>query len=1118
MKNILMILLLLNYSLAEGLLPPPSGDLADRGNVTIDGAIAGINSLNIETKININKSSSITLLKNQNKQDIMIKSPFDVSNIFTTDSRNSNINKLYFSKQITVNAGGNYIDYGSKFIGEGGKFLDGIWQIKINNNPAIQIDGGKVVLYGSHLESGKMTPGEYDVNGIITKASPTIELKKGSLDIVGSTLIGHQQGSSYTKAIEVVAFGSDIANLTITGSNLITEKSATAINANRDITIDDTLSKWNGIANAPKKQGSHIVGGINTNTQVGSGLADTKFVFKGILKDGENGFNAKSSSHLITSYKDPMSSNHTPFDTFIYGVSAFDGVANIDTVYILGDINFNEQANVSGRTLNLKNTFITGMINGAYNAINTTNKIASNFTFDNVLLGGLVINNYGDISSTNSYFAKNVKAIKNGASIIKDNGSVFMGGVSANNMDFTNSELKGGNYGVVNGATMDKATKINLNTVKAYDNASIFTNELSLNSSIINSSLNISSIKSISSNINTKLGSSLSSVELSGGSVMGGFKTQNLNANNTVFFLGGTKATYDGMIISTNQTLGSANTLGILGVVTKDSSGNLITNAINDNLPLAVLRGGNDFFKQAKFYYGITEFAPANANLIYEKIRDKNGYEYLAYVLIKDSDKDKSLKDMVFEGGSFSVENAIKESLVSANGSLINENIIKELNGKNSSVSFAPDDIGNLTPPSITPPPSGGGDSSNGSDVNNGSNSDGETTTPPDNGNNGSGGNENGGDSNNGNITKPDDGEDNSNSSNGDNENNNGLDDNENDEGSNGGGNITLPDNGNNGSDGGETPPDLNPPAPNQPNFKEELELMISGQNKEALNEAKVMANQFYYSHIFEYNNLNKRMGELRRLDGQNGGLWSRGYFTKASVYDTKLTSISAQIGIDKLNDTNTGYFYTGILINGGKTKSNTSSTIDNIGGGVYASFIGFDGFFVDFTFKLNHYKSHFKNDTFLGELNSDGTGYITSLEIGNRFGYDLYLEPSVEFILSYTPKTDINNQNISIKSKENLMQVLKTSLNGGLRYDYFDLRFGVGGIFDLNKPNEFRIDDGFSSYVFKREEKDKRGFVTFGLNANLNKNTMFSVEVEKGFGGIMNLDVDASATIRYQF
>lgn len=1042
MKNTFKLLSLItacSLMHAEGLLPPPNGDLADSSNVEISGAITDISSLNTSGAININKSSSIKLLENKNTQDIMIKSPFDINSTFITDSRGGVNNKLYFSRQITVNAGGNYIDYGSKFIGEGGNFFDGYSSFIQDNNPAIQINGGKATLYGSHLESGQMEPGGY--GGY--KAAATVLLSKGELDIIGSTLIGHKQGDTFTTAVNVRGFQSDIAKLNITGSTFITDKSAISILSNRSITIDDTLwdSKWNGIANAPKKQGSHLVGGINV---VGN------LDMKGILKDGESSFNAKSNSHLITSYKDPMSSNHTPFDTFIYGVSAFDGVANIDTVYILGDINFNEQANVSGRTLNLKNTFITGMINGAYNAINTTNKITSNFTFDNVLAGGLIINNYGDINSINSYFAKNVKAIKNGVSIVKDNGSVFMGGVSANNMDFTNSELKGGNYGVTNGTTTDKATKISLSNTKAYDNASIFTNELSLNSSIINSSLNINSITSTSSNINTKLGSNLSSVNLSGGNVMGGFKTQNLNANNTVFFLGGTKATYDGMIISTNQTLGSGNTLGILGVATKDSSGKLITNIINDNLPLAVLRGGNDFFKQAKFYHGITELTPANANLVYEKIKDKNGYEYLAYVLVKDSDKDKSLKDIVFDGGNFSVESAINGNLVSANGSLINENIIKELNGENSSVSFTPDDIGNLTPPSITPPPSGGGDGSNGG-------------------------------------------------------------------GNNGEGTITPPDNGNNGSNGETTTPP-NPPTPVKPSVKEELELMITGQNEVALNEAKVMANQFYYSHFFEYNNLNKRMGELRRLNGKNGGIWSRGYFTKASIYDTKLTSNAIQIGADKLSGTNFGYLYAGFLLNMGKTKSNTNSSIDNYGGGFYASFIGHNGFFTDFTIKLNHYKSHFKNDTFLGELESSGTGYIASFEIGNRFGNEYYLEPSVEFIASYTPKTDINNQNISIKSKENLMQVLKTSLNGGVRFDGFDLRFGVGGVFDLNKPSEFVIDDGLSSYVFDREKKDKRGFATFGLNTNLSKNTMFSIELEKGFGGIMKLDYDANATIRYEF
>lgn len=1091
MKNTFKLLSLItacSLMHAEGLLPPPSGDLADKNNVEISGAITDINSLNASGAININKSSSIKLLENKNTQNIMIKSPFDVNSTFTTDSRGGVNNKLYFSRQITVNAGGNYIDYGSKFIGEGGNFFDGHSSFIQDNNPAIQINGGKATLYGSHLESGQMEPGGY--GGY--KAAATVLLSKGELDIVGSTIIRHKQGNSYAEAIKVKAMNKDTASVSITGSNIISDKGASSISANRDVTIDDTLwdNKLGGANIALKKQGTHLLGGVELAVDKNAGVAEPKFTFKGILKDSITSFVAKENHTLLTTYsKDPMISNTTPFESFIHGNNSLDGVVEIDKVYILGGISFHARQDRQKLSLSLKNSFITDSIKSGFDLVNDETRYASNFIFDNVLAGGAISNYLGDINSTNSYFAKSLSVL-NKTNFLKDNGSVFMGGVSANNMDFTNSELKGGDYGVANGTTTDKATKISLSNAKAYDKANIFTNELGLNSSIINSSLNINSITSTSSNINTKLGSSLNSVNLSGGSVMGGFKTQNLNASNTVFFLGGTKATYDGMIISTNQTLGSNNTLGILGVVTKDSSGKLITNAINDNLPLAVLRGGNDFFKQAKFYHGITELTPANANLVYEKVKDKNGYEYLAYVLVKDSDKDKNLKDIAFDGGNFSVESAINGSLVSANGSLINENIIKELNGKNSSVSFTPDDIGNLTPPNITPPPSGGGSNGgeNGSGGNNGSNSNGETTAPPDNGNNGSGGNENGGGSNSGdggNVTPPDSGDS-----------------------SNGGG----------GNNGGETTTPPNPPTPVKPSVKEELELMITGQNEVALNEAKVMANQFYYSHIFEYNNLNKRMGELRRLNGKNGGIWSRGYFTKASIYDTKLTSNAMQIGADKLSGTNFGYLYAGFLLNMGKTKSNTNSSIDNYGGGFYASFIGHNGFFTDFTIKLNHYKSHFKNDTFLGELESSGTGYIASFEIGNRFGNEYYLEPSIEFIASYTPKTDISNQNISIKSKENLMQVLKTSLNGGVRFDGFDLRFGVGGVFDLNKPSEFMIDDGLSSYVFDREKKDKRGFATFGLNTNLSKNTMFSIELEKGFGGIMKLDYDANATIRYEF
>ncbi|MBZ7992519.1 autotransporter outer membrane beta-barrel domain-containing protein [Campylobacter sp. RM9333] len=299
-----------------------------------------------------------------------------------------------------------------------------------------------------------------------------------------------------------------------------------------------------------------------------------------------------------------------------------------------------------------------------------------------------------------------------------------------------------------------------------------------------------------------------------------------------------------------------------------------------------------------------------------------------------------------------------------------------------------------------------------------------------------------------------------------------------------------------------------------------EIELTLKGANTKALTDAKNMLNQTYYSYVSEWNNLNKRMGELRNNDGKNAGIWIRSFGGEGKIDSAKIKYYEVQFGADKQTSTNYGELYSGVMANIGQSTSNSSSSkVKNHGIGAYVSLVGNDGLFIDATARYTNHKSTFKDNVWLGDLKDSGSGFLGSVEAGYRMGSDFYLEPSAELILGYVPMASLKgNDKVTLKSEGKFMGAAKVALSAGANInDTFGLRASVGGAFDLNNTPTITLSDGTTTRV-EKGFKDSRGFASVGANFNLGKNTKFSLDAEKSFSGKYNTNYNINGTLRYSF
>ena len=303
------------------------------------------------------------------------------------------------------------------------------------------------------------------------------------------------------------------------------------------------------------------------------------------------------------------------------------------------------------------------------------------------------------------------------------------------------------------------------------------------------------------------------------------------------------------------------------------------------------------------------------------------------------------------------------------------------------------------------------------------------------------------------------------------------------------------------------------------------LSNLTISENTQTTDQANKAIGQISAGYVLEWNNLFKRMGELRD-EPSTAGLWVKvfgGQATFDSSYKTGFAEI--QLGADKHNVYEDFELFAGGLF--GASYYNLSDTLsgkmNGISVGAYTSFIFKNGFFVDLIAKYLHYKNDFSL-TLDGQSQSldSSNGHfaiIASAEVGYRamVGENFYIEPQIEFISGYLGEQTLKNSEVSLKSKGTAPLNFKTSVSAGYKKEDFSLRAGIGAQLDLLKSGKTELQDAYQTHT-SDGFRDSRMFINAGETYNFTDVNRLSLEIEHSFLGKFNIDYLINLTYRHGF
>lgn len=754
--------------------------------------------------------------------------------------------------------------------------------------------------------------------------------------------------------------------------------------------------------------------------------------------------------------------------------ATFVNITDVIRSNIYGDNNTNIElikTNVSGtiRTTNLNLTESSTASNVEESVIANISD-GSTITATSSTFESGSINTTGTINTTNSTYKIGATNSTTKA-IIEDNGSTFNGEIFANELSLTNSDLT--NVSSISAETLTAKDIKNKNALLV---DKITTTDATFDAKskmIMNFNVDTQTLQATNTIFTSKVNSKI--ITSSNSTFARRFSTDNLTADNSNFILGGSDDTYTGAIISKTSTNGANNTISLLGIV---SSGKLQKDKIT-NLPLAVLKKGtadiNTFITRYQALEGIDLY---ELNPKYMSKKEINGY--LVYALDKSGantdissinfkDNNKIAEDNITDianktnGGTGSFVNYINGVDKEINATLIEKLASADIVSKNTQ---APEETSQATPNS--------GNNTNNGNENNTQNPPTENNIVPNNA-----------------------------------ENTNDIAQNTS--------NTNKPNN--------ENPKELAMPNLNKQEAQavaivDDLIQQVTI-NKKAVAEVKSLGSSISFSHIFEWNNLNKRMGDLRNLQNDYG-VWARFEMTKAELNGYKLSQNEVQAGADKKINLNNGEYFTGFMINASNAEDeNKTSKSTNLGFGIYSSMFFDNGYFIDALIRASNYSTKFNHDMFLDELKSNKIGALGSIEFGKRFDEcDFYVEPSASLIVAYEPKMNLRSKIADITSDNKLRFHTKASVFGGYHLnEQTTIRMGLGYAMDLNKSSDILLKSNLSQ---KEEiisgDKYKRGFANIGTNVYFDKNTRLNFEYERSFGGDLKINHQINATLRYSF
>ncbi|HAI5566105.1 TPA: serine protease autotransporter toxin Sat [Escherichia coli] len=301
--------------------------------------------------------------------------------------------------------------------------------------------------------------------------------------------------------------------------------------------------------------------------------------------------------------------------------------------------------------------------------------------------------------------------------------------------------------------------------------------------------------------------------------------------------------------------------------------------------------------------------------------------------------------------------------------------------------------------------------------------------------------------------------------------------------------------------------------------------------NADAAKKATLLMSGGYKAFLAEVNNLNKRMGDLRDINGESGA-WARiisGTGSAGGGFSDNYTHV--QVGADNKHELDGLDLFTGVTMT--YTDSHVGSDAfsgetKSVGAGLYASAMFESGAYIDLIGKYVHHDNEY-TATFagLGTRDYSSHSWYAGAEVGYRYHVtdSAWIEPQAELVYGAVSGKQFSwkdqGMNLTMKDKDFNPLIGRTGVDVGKSFSGKDwkvtARAGLGYQFDLFANGETVLRDASGEKRIKGE-KDGRMLMNVGLNAEIRDNLRFGLEFEKSAFGKYNVDNAINANFRYSF
>lgn len=270
-----------------------------------------------------------------------------------------------------------------------------------------------------------------------------------------------------------------------------------------------------------------------------------------------------------------------------------------------------------------------------------------------------------------------------------------------------------------------------------------------------------------------------------------------------------------------------------------------------------------------------------------------------------------------------------------------------------------------------------------------------------------------------------------------------------------------------------------------------------------------------------EMNDMNKRMGELRGNEAEHG-VWVRMINGELEYEGLENDTKSYQLGYDEKLSTDPRWTI-GVSLNyteGDTSGDKVSAENDHKGFAVYGSKLNEDGSYLDLIAKyarLDHEFTVRGGDK--GEWNANG--YSVSAEYGKRFTQEsgLWYEPQIELTYGRVGAADYKVGGRFIEQDKMDSLVGRVGFRIGKDTAKGNVYARASYLYDFDGETSVAFSDGKDA-VRTIEQDLGGGWFEVGIGANykLSDATNLYIDVEKAFGGEVDVNWQWNAGVRYSF